>query len=125
SPSFVLPPQRRERQRGVIEPRPVDTDKLVGCDQRIRFARCVLDFVAQKGNQIANHGKSQPQNQWIFCWINKLIDIAGFETGTKIEILRTSADGFSTILGARGKFPLRFVYGNAPAISFLSNGESC
>src|SRR5262249_36585220 len=52
-PSFVLPPRR-----GEIEP-----DGLLSCDQRIRFVCCVPDFVAQKGNQIAEHGKSQPQNQ--------------------------------------------------------------
>src|SRR5262249_42727972 len=53
SPSFVLPPRRGE----------IEADGLLSCDQRIRFVCCVLDFVAQKGNQITDHGESQPQNQ--------------------------------------------------------------
>src|SRR5262249_33220546 len=54
--------------------------------------------------------------------------MAGFETGTKIEILRASADGFPVrwaILLGCGKFPLRIVDGDAVAVAFLSDGESC
>src|SRR5262249_23913058 len=117
SPSLVLPPRRGEIEAG----------GLLSCDQGIRFAFRIFHLVTQGRNQVAHNGKSQPQNQWIFCRINKLVDMAGFETGAKIEIFRAFANGFSIrppILLACGKFPLRVVDGDAGAVAFLSERES-
>src|SRR5262249_61037035 len=76
SPSLVLPPRRGEIEAG----------GFLSCDQGIRFAFRIFHLVTQERNQVAHNGKSQPQNQRIFCWINKLVDMAGFETVAEIDI---------------------------------------
>src|SRR5262249_18623382 len=115
--SFILPPKRGERQKGVI-----------GRSQRIQFAFRIFHLGTQERNQVAHDGESQAKNQRILCRINKLVDMAGFETGRKIEILRASADVFSVRLStlvACGKLPLSVVDGDPGAVAVLSDGESC